>query len=220
MLGFLRKLFGGKARTGAVGAEDALPRVEWIPAAENPFGVDLLDCAAFCRSAKVPAKELPAIDGERYRGQLPAHAATVPCDLTFPYDGKHRDGPLFEPEQAEDAWEVFLYDGRLSFVRTWTGELSFVADIAFESGQVRLTSLVAAAEFADDPSHARAVVDYLIKSLLHGAFVPHPLPPRLSKEPRALAEYSFALYGRRAQFGTFSDTTQFRVPVPEIEQGT
>ncbi len=218
MLSFLRKLFGRRRRETP--HEGGIPLGEWVPAAENPFGVDVFDCAVFCQS--VVSKDDPTVaesfqrlrssSGEEYRGRLPDAPVTVACDLTYPYDGRHQDGPLFKAEQVEDRWDVYLYDGKLSFARSGTGDLAYVGGVAFEERDARLTSVTAARQLAEEGMSPVAVVDFLIKSHLHGMMVPHPLPKDLPNDPRTVATWSFAQYGRRAFCGTYADTLPFRVP--------
>lgn len=41
-------------------------------------------------------------NGTELIGKLPEKAITVDCDLRFPYDGKHSDGPLLIAKQMEE----------------------------------------------------------------------------------------------------------------------
>jgi hypothetical protein len=220
MLSFFRRLFGrSRLREERIDLGGA-PAGLWVPAAENPFGVDIFDCADYCQSMPAPAgphdietfRRLRSSSGEEYRGRLPADPVTIPCDLTYPYDGRHQDGPLSKAGSLEEKWDFYLFDDRLSLVHSWTDELVYVGDLTFGERDVRLKSVAATRSRADDPALAVAVVDFLIKSHLHGMMVPHPFPKGLARDPRTLTLYSFEQYGRRAFCGTFADTTQFRVP--------
>jgi hypothetical protein len=99
----------------------------------------------------------------------------------------------------------FGADPCLYFARSWTGELMFRAMVAFEPG-VMVVMQIKSAE-GQEPAFARRVVDYLIKTLVFGAVVPHPLPANLPPQPQKVDVFSFATFGRQCRHGTYADTT-------------
>lgn len=222
---WLRNLFG--RTTAAYGRKEAqtigdnAPQIpdtqaKWIPASENPFGIDVVDCTAFCRSTQSTTDDftvaasflkLRASLGEDHRSQSPSNAATINCDLSFPYDGQHKDGPLFKAQEMEDKWDIFLYDSKLYFARSWTGELVFVANAAFDENRVRVNSISARSHATSGPEYVIGTIDYLMKSHLYRLPVPHPLPEGFSSDPDAIAFWSFGAYGRYAAFAAHEDTT-------------
>ncbi len=194
---------------------------KWISATENQFGIDILDCSEFCQSMVSTTSDpnlatsfvqLRSSLGEQYRGIFPPNLTWYECNLSYPYDGQHKDGPLFKAEEMEDKWDIYLFDEILYFTRSWSGDLVFVAKASFGLNQVHLKSAGANAELKQDCEDTIAVVDYLMKRLLYGMIVPHPLPKDLPNDPDTLALFSFSQYGRYAIYGTYTDTTQFRVP--------
>jgi len=93
-----------------------------VPAAENPFGVDVLDCSAVAQSmvsmtssAEIAARfsQLRASSGEHCRGSEPTNAVTTKCHLQYP-SAAHQDGPMFKAEQMEDKWVPRIHR------RSWT----------------------------------------------------------------------------------------------------
>jgi len=198
---------------------DPLSHVCWIPAAENRFGVDVLDCSAFAHSmvsvtsnAEIATRftQLRGSEGEHCRTKDPGNLVTTHCQLKFPFDA-HRDGPLFRAEQMEDKWDVFLLDGGdLFFSRSWTGDVVYKASIVFEYSHAIVTQIRGQREegSSEDPV---AVVDYLIKSHVFGLVAPHPLPITPQTNEQDLALWSFARYGRRGLFGTKDDVTHLVV---------
>jgi hypothetical protein len=197
---------------------DPLESVHWTPAAENPFGVDVLDCAGFAQSmvsvtssAEIAMRftQLRSAKGEHCQGKEPGNTVTRRCHLEYPFE-THRDGPVFLAEQMEDKWDIFLFDGDLYFARSWTGDLVYRASVSFEQSNAVVTQVRGQRDegAAEDPV---AVVDFLIKSHVYGLVAAHPLPNMPQTDARDLAHWSFARYGRRGLFGTNSDVTHLAV---------
>jgi hypothetical protein len=198
-------------------AQDPLGRVRWVPATENPFGVDVLDCSAFAESMVSASSspevakrfmELRASDGEHCRGKDPTIAASARCLLTYP-SSAHAQSALFRAAEMEEKWDVFLLDGDLNFARSWTGELVYRASMTFEPSRTIVSEIFGVREPGSE--NPVAVVDYLIKSHVFGLVAPHPLPPAPQAKVKDLALWSFARYGRRGLFGTHADVTHFAV---------
>jgi hypothetical protein len=202
--------------------EDPLSLVQWVAAADNPFGVELLDCSSFARSMIATTGDPAIADlyarlrksmGDQYRGCVPETSASCECDVRYPHKGATRDGPLFKAVAMEDKWDIYLYDGALYFARSWSGELEYVARITFCEDGAHVIAVSARKALVDsDPLYPIAAVDYLIRSHLYRMPVPHPLPKALGREPRQLALFSFSQYGRYGLYGTFADTTRLQLP--------
>jgi hypothetical protein len=195
------------------------PNLRWLEAGENPFGMRVLDCrpltqawlsttvnpqvlATFARRENAPGLE--------YRGKTPDGGYRFDCDIHYPFDGKVVDGPLFLAQEMEDKWNIYSYEGVLYFARSWTGDLMYTARIEF-GGNAWVTSVSAdiKGECPDGAPYPIRVVDFLIKSHLHRQIVPHPLPMGMPDDPMVLASFSMWLFGRRASFATFEDTTMY-----------
>lgn len=186
----------------------------FIPAADNPYGVDLWDCAAFTQS-RISGSEDPAVascfvrlrssTGEEHRGKAPANASVIECALHYVREGDVTDGPLFKAREMEDKWDLYVFGPHLYFARSWTGELVYRATIRLEPSRLEITRIESAG--GQHPEYSRRSVDYLVKSHVFGAVVPHPLPQELPADPMQIAAFSFATFGRRCLYGTYADTT-------------
>ena len=204
------------------------PPARWLTKddAENPFTLDGFDCYAFVSSMLSTTKDpdiagsfvsLRSADGQSMRGSLPEDEMEIPCSLSYEYGGETVDGVLFKSAAMEEKWDIYLYDRRAYFCRSWTGSLSFVAEITPEEKLLRIFRMWASR--SENPRFAIEQVDYLIKSHLYRMRVPHPLPLELLREPNAVAMYSFSQYGRLCCFGVFDSTlgTDFLKSAPHSQ---
>lgn len=218
-----------KARDTGSLPSDPLAGVRWVPASEDSLGVAFLDCRNFSQSMLAMTRDptvaaryarLRCATGEDYRGRSPEGAKTCECNLRYPHKGDTRDGPIFKAEVMEDKWDIYLYDGYLYFARSWTGELTYRAQIDFHNDGANVVAVEARKELVErDPLYPVAAVDYLIRSHLYRLPTPHPLPNFMGTDPRRLALFSFSQYGRYGLFGAFGDTTQLQVPAQEQRLG-
>lgn len=217
----IRDLFRKKpARPSDTPAEDEFSELRWIEAADNPFGIRVLDCRPvalrWISTTSDPAVaqrflELRASLGTEHVGQVPNDAVHAECDLSYPADGRSADGPLFIAEEMEDKWNIYLHAGCLYFARSWTGALAARARLTLAGSAARIDSVDVDGSTAGDPELAIRHVDYLVKSHLYNKLSPHPLPQTMEPIERDIALYSFSLYGRRGQFASYEDTTRVRV---------
>ena len=216
----IKDFFGGKR--AAPPADDSLEGVHWVSASDSPFGVDMLDCRGFSQSVVAATQDaaissrfvaLRTSKGEEYCGRTPTDSIRCACALRYPHTGDTANGPLFKAHAMEFKWDIYLYDGSLYFVRSWTGELAYRATIQFSDSQATVSAVEAQQALVEsDSAYAIAVVDYLIRSHIYGLPVPHPLPKSMGRDARVMALFSFSQYGRFALFATHADTTHLVVP--------
>jgi hypothetical protein len=200
-------------------------KLRWIAASDNPFGMDVLDCASVTLNlvsgtgdANV-AKSFAVLrssQGVEYRGRELEDCGTVECDLHYPPLSLREEGPAFKAREMEDKWDIYLLDSELCFCRSWTGTLAYRARVEFQPGRTNVTRIDFARARHEEPADAIRVVDFLIKSHLYGAVVPHPIPADMPNDVEKLAMYSFAQYGRRGLYASYADTTS--VPVQAAAQ--
>lgn len=205
----IKRLFSKTGRS-----DTGMEHVRVILAADNPYGVDLWDCATFTQSMistssdpGVAARfaQLRTATGNEHRNQLPSNASVTDCVLTHPVAHGLSDGPLFKATEMEDKWDIYFYNPHIYFARSWGGQLMYRATVRCEDQFMIVTQI----QFAGDQEleFSRRAVDYLVKTHILGALAPHPLPADLPAAPMQVAAYSFSRFGRRCAFGTYADTT-------------
>ncbi|MEJ2110640.1 MAG: hypothetical protein P8Z37_12160 [Acidobacteriota bacterium] len=192
----------------------------WIPASENQFGIDVLDCSsitqgmvAMTSDVKVAMtfEELRSSQGREYRDLKPEQCGTVAYELEYPPIQTPQDGPVFKATAMEDKWDIYLFNARLYFCRSWSGILGYRANIRSEKDKLYVMQIDYEKTRAENPLDAVRDVDYLIKSHLYGALVPHPLLRNVPSDPMSLAANSFSRFGQRCLYGTYDDTIKFKV---------
>jgi hypothetical protein len=177
--------------------DDVFSQLAWIEADQNPFHMRVLDCRPFSttmlsvtQDPNIAARfnHLRRSSGEEHRSQKPQDAVLTACELSYPFHGETKDGPLFVARQMEDKWDIYLYDGFLYFARSWTGELVFRAAIVLKAGEAVITAVEASqARVKDDPSLPVRMVDFLMKSHLYHKEAPHPFPQGFPEDKQGLA---------------------------------
>jgi hypothetical protein len=130
--------------------------------------------------------------------------------LQYPLAAALPEGPLSKAECMEDKWDIYHYVPHLYFARSWSGDLAYRAAVRVDSGRLIVESIEVAT--GEPPAYARAAVDYLIKSHVFGAQLPHPLPVDLP--PEGVALFSMSTFGRRCAQGSYGDTTRLTLPEP------
>jgi hypothetical protein len=200
--------------------------LKWIVAADNPFGIRYLDVRDFCWQAQSMVKEphlaekflsLRRSTGEQYRGNPTANNTRIPCELT--YVSKRliltpsSAGPIRLAEAMEDKWDIFLHDGSLLFVRSWTGQLIYKAKVMIEEQSATISEVVTDPEFAHDENEfALSEVDFLVKSHLCGLLMPHRISGGILESNKELiALDAFSRHGRWASFATFASTIALKL---------
>jgi hypothetical protein len=197
-----------------------LSEPRWIAASENPFGIDVLDCSSITQGMVAMTSDvkvamtfgnLRTSQGLEYLGREPEDCCTVACELEYPPIQTPQDGPVFKAAAMEDKWDIYLFKSSLYFCRSWSGVLGYCAKIRSEKDKMHVMQIDYQKARADEPLDAVRDVDYLIKSHLYGAVVPHPLSRSMPNDPRKLAVESFSRFGHRCLYGTYDDTIRFKV---------
>jgi hypothetical protein len=196
---------------------DQEPVCRWVAKTDeaNPFEVDGYDCLSFVSSMisttadqRIAETYLSLRDslGDENVGKLPTAPNEVAATLEYLYDGPVADGPLFKAAGMEQKWDIYLYDDRLYFCRSWTGMLTYVAEFSLGDSSLRIPRVWVSGDNAHTTDFAIREIDYLIKSHVYRRQVPHPLPNEITRDPHEVALYSFSQYGNMCCFGTFEDT--------------
>lgn len=225
-----KKLFNGDAKPEAAVVAPAAPQapaipetLEWVEAHDSTFGLRCLDCrsVALRRKSVAPDKSIEgrwarerANDGRRLSGQRPDHAVTLDTLLLGPMNQPlPADGPVFKGDHLDEKWDVYLFDGWLYFVRSWSGLLVYRASVRVEMGKMIVERIDAPSDAADsDPDFCVREVDFLIKTLLYRVPAPHPLPRDFKADDDGVAEFSFQRHGDRGWYATWGDTLGLAPP--------
>lgn len=183
------------------------PELRRIPAAGNPWGVDVLDISAFTQgvtsftqNADIARRylEVQRWDGRELRDVEPEAPVEVEVDLSYPVEGLLHDGVIHRAREMEDKWALFVVDSALLFVRSWTGALDLRAPFEIEGEELRIRRVVCA---GDHEAHdVERMVDTLLRLHAWDEPWPVPVPEGLMAEPQTAATYAFGLFGRRARF--------------------
>lgn len=194
---------------------DAFHKVVWLEAHQNPFGIRILDCKSFSKTALCFARDRDTAEkflklrnstGEDHRNQLPKNALHIRCNLKYHFEEKIIDGPVFVAKVMQDRWDVYLYDGFLYFSNSWSGELLIRAKADFKENEFFVPAIDMRSDLAKrNKTLAVRQADYLIKSCLCRREVPNPLPRNFPNNPKQIALYSFSLYGRMSSYATYED---------------
>jgi hypothetical protein len=196
-----------KDEQGAVDGE-----VTWIAAADNPWGVPLLDVRPITltmqSTSRDPSCAKNAIsfggdDGTSFIRQLPLSTREVSASLRYPIDRVLADGVLFTPHMMEHKWALFVHTGELIFVRSWTRRVQLTARIEVDAGNAVVTRV--RGTFLDDdepPELTLRLLDYLIRSHALGDTYPVTLPLGVEEDPNTAALWCMSMFGNRALFAT------------------
>jgi hypothetical protein len=202
----------------------------WLPAghANNPFPEEVLDCRAVALNFLSMTKDesvartfnsLRNSDGRDLKEQLPKDSLRIDCKIQFPYNGQHNDGPMFLAREMEDKWDFFTYSNLLYVRRSWTGQLTHVAELEYSSDTVIVKKIHCETNTVfKNPNFAVAQLHFLIVTHLGHTLIPFPILPDFPKsDAKSIALMGFSSYGRRAQFGQYiknciADSSQ--VPPP------
>jgi hypothetical protein len=199
--------------------DDVFSELRWLEAADNPFGIRVLDCRpvvlGLVSTTTDPAiarrfLELRSSTGTEHLGHVPNDAIHSESDLTYPVEEHPSDGPLFVADEMEDKWNIYLHSDYLYFTRSWTGVLVSRAQLMLDGSGAHVRIVDVDRHTAADAALAVRHVDYLIKSHIYNMASPHPVPLTMQIE-RDIALYSFSMYGRRGQFASYEDTTRVKV---------
>src|SRR5688572_25311699 len=196
--------------------DDWEAKLVWLPVghADNPFQDEVLDCRAVALSFLSTTKDesvaasfiqLRNSNGSEARGRLPEQAIVVDCELRFPYNGQHNDGPVYVAREMEDKWDFYAYGNHLYVRRSWTGQLTHVAELEYSSDAVIVRRIHCEPNTVfNERNFAIAQLHFLIATHVGRTLVPFPILPDVPRiATKATALMAFTMYGRRSQFGHY-----------------
>ena len=213
----------GPAPAATPPAPASSPPLKWMETddSRNPFKIPGFECLENVMSLiSTTTKEnvesffrLRGDFGSHLKGKLPEDAVEISCLLEYAYTGEIADGAIFKAKKMEEKWDIYLYQPRIYFCRSWTGTLNYVADMEVVDGKIRITKIYAPrAVVGDEPEYVIGQVDYLKKSHLYNLARPHPVPKSMARDALVVGAFSFHQYGHRCCFATWEDTINYQLP--------
>ena len=171
-----------------------IPDICWLEAADNPWGVRVLDVRPLTLTmgswSKNPKCASNAVsfgqdDGTSFIGQEPPVARIVEARLRFPIDRLLADGVLFAPREMEHKWALFYHHGQIICVRSWRRQVQAVARVEQHQDHVDITQIRGTFGAEDEePAFTIRVLDYLLRSHALDTVYPAPLPVGEEKDPK------------------------------------
>lgn len=201
----LKRLFGGKGKHAS-----SIPTVSWIEAADNPWGVRLLDVRPLTLTMTSLTTDLRCatnavsfgqVDGRGFIGEEPTSKRVVEASLLFPIDRMLADGVLYIPREMEHKWAIFYHRGEIICVRSWLRQVQIVARVVHRHDLIEITQVGGRfGDIGERPEFTIRTLDYLLRSHALNADYPVPLPPGMESNPKNAAMWCMSMFGNRALF--------------------
>ncbi|MFN0054878.1 MAG: ankyrin repeat domain-containing protein [Planctomycetales bacterium] len=203
----IKRLFGRKDENAP-----QTKNVPWIEAADNPWGVRVLDVRPVTLTilslsanpqCAANAVSFSQDDGSSFIGEAPPARRVAEGSLRFPIDRMLADGVLFVPSEMEHKWALFYHRGEILCVRSWLRQVRVVAHVERRHDHVEITQ--ARGTFGveeEEPAFTIRILDYLLRSHALNAEYPAPLPAGMESDPHAAAMWCMSMFGNRALFAT------------------
>jgi hypothetical protein len=189
-----------------------VPNLGWIEAADNPWGVRVLDVRPVTltmlststdRQCASNAISFGEDDGRSFIGEEPPARRIAEASLRFPIDHILADGVLFVPREMEHKWALFYHRGEVICVRSWLLKVQVVAHAEQRHDHVEITQVRRAFAAEDEePEFTIRVLDYLLRSHALDTVYPTPLPIELESDPQRAAMWCMSMFGNRALIAT------------------
>ncbi len=203
----IRRLFGRKNENAP-----QIPGVSWIEAADNPWGVRVLDVRpvtlTMLSTSTDPQCASNAVsfgqdDGRSFVGEEPPATRIAEASLRFPIDGILADGVLFVPHEMEHKWALFYHRGEVICVRSWLRKVQVIADVEQGRDHIEITQVRGTFGAEDEePEFTIRILDYLLRSHALETVYPVPLPTGMESAPESAAMWCMSMFGNRASFAT------------------
>jgi len=188
------------------------PDIRWVEAADNPWGVRLLDVRpvtlTMLSTSGDPQCASNAVsfgqeDGTTFIGEAPPVARVVEANLRFPIDRLLADGVLFAPREMEHKWALFFHRGEIICVRSWLRRVHAVARVEQRQDHLAITQVRGTFGAEDEePALTTRTLDYLLRSHALDTAYPAPIPAGMENDPKAAAMWCMSMFGNRASFAT------------------
>ena len=194
-------------------------KAKWIPAAESPFGVPVLDLISvtgeLISTSQDPNAASMAISwGSKTVADLSrvySAAESIETDLRYPIDGELSDGFLYLPREMEQKYVLAYRDGQIVLGRSWTGAVQAVAHTRREAAELvvfRLDLADTALKIFGDPVET---FDWIVRAHALGQVLPLPVNAGGAQMLENMPLSVFSQYGKVARCAA----TSWSPPPPE-----
>jgi len=185
-------------------------RASWIPAADNRFGVPILDLIAVTGDVVSTTNDpQEAARSLSWSSTLVTdlslemtNRGSFDCDLLYVAEATLPDGWLFTPSAMEQKWAIAYRDHAIYLLRSWTGEVKAIGRTRRDAGRLVIERI----ELADDTLQMFGdpieVFDWILRAHALGDVVPLPV----TSDGAAILESAplsmFSLFGNVASCAT------------------
>ena len=205
--------------TGPV--KDPVYNFKWYETGEgNPFQMRVLDIRSYTQHMISTTKDPNVAEGfvknrasigQEYRGFAFNAPTVLEVSLTYPHNGEKMEGAGYKAGEMEDKWDIYCWDNVMYFVRSWTGDVGYKAQVTYNDNHFSIQNIEfqRASSALEEQSIALNNVHFLISTLLFKRVQPHKIPRHLLTNEE-IAAYSFAAFGRNSWYATYEDVIDSR----------
>ena len=194
--------------------------IQFIPANQNYFGMNLYDLRAFSlsRTYLQPDDFFAFFYSRIYPDVQKVSQMKIKapfkqkCQLNYPNNAqKILNGPLYFAPSTYFRWHVYYCDGVLYFVESYTSKLRIKLAITETKEEIIASEIEASAEiFSPDDPFVIGLADFVIKRHIFQLLAPHPFPAGITDDPSEMVNQTMYYFGSAGVFGTFADTTSLQ----------
>lgn len=193
----------------------------WIePGPDNPFGIRVLDCRSLTQTVTSATKDpdvasrysaLRESDGRDLKDKVITDSVRISASLQFPHNGARLEGVVFKAPEMEVKWDIYVYDSKFLFARSWTGELRYRAFADISESAITISQIECT---RTDATVAASDVYFLLGTHAMRQVLPHQLPADISSDPMEIALATFSRFGSYGCYATFEDVTAIPLTRP------
>lgn len=211
-----QRLLGSKTASVVPDEDEVLPesssKHQYQVVTESPWSVPVLDVQPLTQHVVTMTRNPEyAQNSVSYRGdegpefarQTLKGTRTTAMELRIPVDGEVFNGVIQKPSAMEEKWVLYLQDGELLFVRSWTRQLAVRAQVEFTDDEAIIRSARGVFTDSDEtPEYTQALLEYLLRDYGLGEGLPMPIPFPFEDSHHEAALFAFSLVGHTARFVT------------------
>ena len=199
---------------------EIVEKLKWLSEAESPFTVPVFDTRAFAttmvsvtsdKNVAALYTELTKIDGTLYKGRHTDFARITDSGFHVDLTTSLKNGPVFVSSAMEEKWNIYFFDNILYFVRSWTGDLFFRAEVSILEKELSVSRVEYNSRVCSKDFDATRAVYFLIKSHIFRKPAIAPIPNEISDHKVEIAMYLFGMYGCVAYFASRENTVDARL---------